>query len=134
MDPLLARRLIGEAQVGRLGTVTPDGRPHLVPCCFALAREVVYSAVDAKPKSTFKLRRVRNIVVNSAACLLVDHYEDDWSALWWVRVDGTARVLPAGDEDVAARRALASKYPQYREVAIPGPVIALDVARWAAWP
>lgn len=105
-----------------------------MPCCFALVGDVVFTAVDAKPKSTFDLRRVRNIAANPAASLLVDHYQEDWASLWWVRLDGTARVLPAGAEENAALQALAAKYPQYREVAIPGPVITLQVERWASWP
>lgn len=135
MDPGLARRRVVEARVGRLGTITPEGRPHLVPCCFALVGEVAYTAVDAKPKSTLELRRLSNVAGNPAASLLVDHYEEDWASLWWVRLDGRAKVLPAGNEEEdAALRALADKYQQYREVAIPGRVIALEVHRWASWP
>jgi PPOX class probable F420-dependent enzyme len=134
VDLELARQRMRDARVGRLGTVTSAGRPHLVPCCFALADEVVYSAVDSKPKSTLALRRIANIVANPAASLLVDHYEDDWSALWWVRADGSARVVDSPPEEDAARALLAAKYAQYRDVAMPGPVIALEIRSWTAWP
>jgi PPOX class probable F420-dependent enzyme len=128
------RARVAEARVARLGTVTPDGRPHLVPCCFALDGETAYSAVDAKPKSTLALRRLRNVRATGGASLLVDHYDEDWSRLWWVRLDGTGRVLDDEPERDAALSALADKYPQYRRDPPPGPVLAIDVTTWLAWP
>jgi PPOX class probable F420-dependent enzyme len=135
------RRRVGGARVGRLATVTVEGRPHIVPCCFALAlardtgsRDVVYSAVDAKPKSTTALRRLDNLRANPHAALLVDHYSDDWSTLWWARVDGEGRVLEAGAERDAAIARLGAKYPVYLEQPPPGAVVAIDVVGWRAWP
>jgi PPOX class probable F420-dependent enzyme len=130
----VAKERVNVARVARLGTVTSTGWPHLVPCCFVLADEVAYTAVDAKPKSTLALRRIDNIVARGAASLLVDHYDEDWSALWWVRLDGTGRVVDSRAESEHAKGALVAKYPQYQRVAIPGPVIALDVDRWRFWP
>ena len=134
MDSAEMRRRVGEARSGVLGTVTADGRPHTVPCCFVLTGDVVYSAVDAKPKSTLALRRLDNLAANPAACLLVDCYDDEWSKLWWVRVDGAARVLVDGDERDHALDLLAAKYLQYQEVRPPGPVIAMDIISWRSWP
>ena len=134
MDPSLARSRVQEASVGRLGTITSSGRPHLVPCCFVLRDDTAYTAVDAKPKSTLALRRIDNLVGNPAASLLIDHYEEDWWALWWVRLDGTGRVVDSPAESEAAKKALVSKYPQYGQLAIPGPVIALEIETWRAWP
>ncbi|CAN5741883.1 TIGR03668 family PPOX class F420-dependent oxidoreductase [soil metagenome] len=128
------RQRVTDARVGRLGTVTADGRPHVVVCCFALAADTLYSAVDAKAKSTLALRRVENLRVNPAASLLVDHYEEDWSALWWVRIDGRGRVLDDGDERTRALALLAAKYEQYRRRPPPGPVIALAADVWRSWP
>ncbi len=124
------------ARVGRLGTVRPDGRPHIVVCCFAMADDVVYSAVDHKPKTTMALQRLRNLTTNPAASLLVDHYSEDWTALWWIRVDGTGRVIADGREHEHERAvaALCAKYEQYRRQPPAGPVIAVDVARWSGWP
>jgi PPOX class probable F420-dependent enzyme len=139
VDDAAMRRRVDEARVGRLATVTPEGAPHVVPCCYVLAGETVYSAVDGKPKSTLALRRLANVMAHPATSLLVDHYDDDWSALWWVRLDGSARLLDATvDPAAAAEQAraldlLAAKYPQYRERRPPGPVLALDVDRWRAW-
>ena len=133
------RRRVDEARVGRLATVTPEGTPHVVPCCYVLAGETVYSAVDGKPKSTLALRRLDNVRAHPTTSLLVDHYDDDWSALWWIRLDGAARVLDAttdpaaAAEQVRALDLLAAKYPQYRERRPPGAVLALDVERWRAW-
>ncbi|MDQ1384584.1 MAG: hypothetical protein QOG65_1963, partial [Actinomycetota bacterium] len=137
MDPEEMRRRFRDARVARLATVTNDGRPHLVPCCFALsgdAREVVYSAVDAKPKSTIALRRLENLRANPHAALLVDHYSDDWSTLWWVRLDGEGRVLDDGDERDGAIALLTTKYRVYVEQPPPGAVVAIDVVRWRGWP
>ncbi len=128
------RRRVGEARSGVLSTVTAEGQPHAVPCCFFLKGDVVYSAVDAKPKSTLALRRLDNLAANPAACLLVDFYDDDWSKLWWIRVDGAARVLVNGDERDHAIDLLAAKYPQYLEIRPPGPVIAMDITVWRSWP
>ncbi len=139
-----ARRRVAEARVARLATADAEGRPHVVPMVFALASgrdasetrsgDTVYSAVDAKPKRSTSLRRLANIAANPRVAVLVDHYEDDWHALWWVRADGTGRVLdadePEGREAIAR---LVARYPQYRQQPPPGPVVAIDVARWSSW-
>jgi PPOX class probable F420-dependent enzyme len=131
VDGAEMRGRVREARVGRLGTVRRDGRPHLVPVCFVLVGDVVYSAVDHKPKRSERLRRLDNLRANPAACLLVDGYEEDWARLWWVRVDGTGRVLDAPPGDALA--ALVAKYPQYAERPPGGPTIALAVDRWSGW-
>jgi PPOX class probable F420-dependent enzyme len=128
------RHHVGESRVGRLATVTASGRPHIVPCCYALVGDVIYSAVDGKPKSTLALRRLDNIRAHPYASLVVDHYTDDWAQLWWVRVDAAARVLDSGAERDRALDALAAKYAQYAETRPPGAVIALDITRWTSWP
>lgn len=139
-----ARRRVAESRVARLATADAEGRPHIVPMVFALASgreagetrsgDTVYSAVDAKPKRSASLRRLANIAANPRVAVLVDHYEDDWHALWWVRADGTGRVLDADEpegRDAIAR--LVARYPQYRKQPPPGPVVAIDVARWSSW-
>ena len=128
------RARVAGARVGRLATVTTSGRPHVVPCCFALDGDVVVSAVDAKPKSTLALRRLDNLRAHPAASLLVDHYAEDWATLWWVRLDGTGRVVEDGAGRDAALALLAAKYEQYRRDPPPGPVVALEVTAWRAWP
>ncbi len=133
MDETEMRRRFAAAQVARLATVTPEGRPHLVPCCFVLVDDDVYSAVDAKPKSTTALRRLDNLRAHPEAALLVDHYSDDWSTLWWIRADGDGRVLEAGAEHDAAIAQLTRKYPIYATDPPPGAVIAIHVRTWHAW-
>lgn len=131
-----AADLFGTARVARLATVDPSGRPHLVPMVFAVVGAVIYSAVDAKPKRHTALRRLANIAQEPRVAVLADHYDEDWATLWWVRADGTARVLdPAGDaaEVRGAVVALSARYPQYRDAPPGGPVIAVDVRRWSAW-
>jgi PPOX class probable F420-dependent enzyme len=124
---------VAEARVGRLATIDPDGRPNLVPFVFALEGETLYSAVDEKPKRSKRLRRVENIRARPDVTVIVDHYEDDWTRLWWVRLRGTARVLEEGDERERALELLADKYEQYRREPPTGPAIAIQIAEWRAW-
>ncbi|TQF68426.1 TIGR03668 family PPOX class F420-dependent oxidoreductase [Rhodococcus spelaei] len=128
------RRRFAEARVARLGTVTADGLPHLVPVVFAVVGDVVYSAVDDKPKSTRRLRRLDHVAATGRATLLVDAYDEDWTRLWWVRVDGAADVTDAtSKEGAAAVDALVDKYSQYTDMRPGGPVIAVRIERWAWW-
>ena len=123
---------IASARVGRLATVRPDGTPHVVPVTFALSGDALVTAVDSKPKRTTQLQRLRNAREHPVASVVVDHYDDDWSQLWWVRVDGHAEVVEATDatEDIDA---LVAKYAQYRAVRPVGPVLRLRVERWTSW-
>jgi PPOX class probable F420-dependent enzyme len=129
------RRRVQAARVGRLATVGGggDGTPHLVPVCFALLGETVYSAVDYKPKRGGRLRRVANLQETGRASLLVDEYDEDWTRLWWIRLDGRGRVVDDPTEAGSALAALAEKYPQYQARQPEGPVIAVDVRRWSGW-
>jgi PPOX class probable F420-dependent enzyme len=127
-----ARKRFGAARVARLATTNKDGTPHLVPVVFALVDDVVWTAVDAKPKSTAALRRLDNVRTEPRVSLLVDDYCDDWSALWWVRADGAATILDIEDA-TAGLDALIAKYPQYQEERPPGPVLRIDVTRWSSW-
>ena len=127
------RRLVATARVGRLATVGGDGRPHAVPICYALRGQTVYSAVDHKPKRRTALRRVANLTETGRACLLLDEYAEDWSTLWWVRLDGSGRVVADPAEAARAVSALVEKYPQYRERPPAGPVIAVDITGWTGW-
>ncbi|HUO36691.1 MAG TPA: TIGR03668 family PPOX class F420-dependent oxidoreductase [Mycobacterium sp.] len=130
VDP---RSRFAQAPVARLATVAADGAPHLVPVVFALVDDVVYTAVDAKKKSTKQLRRLANIEANPQVCMLVDHYSNDWTQLWWVRADGVAQVHYGGEEMGTGYYLLRRKYAQYARVALDGPVITVTVLRWSAW-
>lgn len=135
MDATQARARFAAAPRAVLATADAAGRPHLVPVCFALDGDTLLSAVDGKPKRTLALRRLANIEANPAVALLVDGWDgEDWSALWWARADGRARVLAPADPQ--ARRAvelLAARYPQYRDEPPAGPVLAVAVERWSGW-
>ena len=129
-----ARARFASARVARLATADAQGRPHVVPFVFALVGDTVVSAVDAKPKRSTALRRLANVAANPAVAVLADHYEDDWTALWWVRGDGRGRVVDAASaEGRHALELLADRYAQYRAEPPPGPVLAVDVARWSGW-
>ena len=122
-----------------MATVRSDGAPHIVPVTFAISNETLVTAVDAKPKRTANLQRLRNLRTNPAVSIIVDDYADDWSALWWIRIDGRAKVVEgdaAGDEATersAAIESLVAKYPQYQRTAPSGPVIIVQPTRWTAW-
>ncbi|MGW3499012.1 TIGR03668 family PPOX class F420-dependent oxidoreductase [Streptomyces sp. NPDC001020] len=136
-----ARRRFTRARVARLATVDFRGRPHLVPVVFAWRDEdTIVMAVDRKPKSSQRLKRLHNVAVNPAVCLLVDAYDEDWDRLWWVRADGGARTVPPGaptegDRQVYERAIglLEQKYPQYQDNPPDGPVIEVTVHRWSGW-
>jgi PPOX class probable F420-dependent enzyme len=121
------------ARVARLATTDPDGRVHLVPIVFVLDGKTLYTAVDAKPKRSRRLRRIENARDRPDVAVLVDHYEDDWSRLWWVRLRGRARVLDAGEEAERALGLLVEKYEQYRREGPGLPVLAVDVRDWRGW-
>ena len=116
------------ARVARLATADAAGTPHLVPITFVVTEDVIWFAVDDKPKRSRELRRLDNIRTNPAVSVLVDHYEDDWSKLWWERADGTAEVIADGPVDL-----LAEKYPHYRDRPPAGPFVKITVQRWSAW-
>jgi PPOX class probable F420-dependent enzyme len=125
------------APVAVLATVGADGAPHVVPVVFAMRTigeaTTVYTAVDAKRKSTHRLRRLANIAANPRVSLLVDHYDTDWTQLWWIRADGVAAVHHSGEDMAVGYAALRHQYPQYDRVALDGPVVTVTVTHWSSW-
>jgi PPOX class probable F420-dependent enzyme len=135
MDHAEARTRFAAARVARLATV--GVRPHLVPVTFALVGDdTIVTAIDHKRKRTTALQRLKNIKANPQVAVLVDHYDDDWTGLWWVRADGLARILDPGDEpslQTAATTELASKYAPYRSRPPAGALIVITVQTWIGW-
>jgi PPOX class probable F420-dependent enzyme len=127
------RRRVAAARVARLATVSADGRSHMVPFCYVLAGELLYSAVDSKKKRSTRLRRLENVRRDPRVTVLVDHYEEDWSRLWWVTLAGRAQELDPGAESQEAVRLLAGKYQQYVRMPPEGPVLRIEVERWSGW-
>lgn len=133
MNDEQARSRFAAARVAILGTADAEGVPHLVPVTFVVAGDIVSSAVDDKPKRGRRLRRHANIRAQPRVSLLVQHWDEDWSRLWWVRADGLAVVT---DEQSIVDRVvtrLRQKYSQYHEVNVEGPVIEVAVQTWRAW-
>ena len=135
-------RFLADTRVARLATADADGRPHAIPVCFAYADlgyggEAIYIVLDRKPKSTGlkRLRRVRNILANPQAALVVDHYDEDWRDLRYILVSCRAGLLNGDEPEAASAVALLrEKYPQYRDMALEGnPVIKLTPERYTAW-
>jgi PPOX class probable F420-dependent enzyme len=116
-----------------LATVTEAGRPHIVPVTFAVDGGHVYTAVDAKPKKTPRLRRLRNIRAHPGVAVLAQHYDDDWTSLWWVRADGRAAIAEDPEQMARPIALLAARYRPYREHPPTGPVIDITVERWTGW-
>ncbi len=134
-DALMARE-----PVARLATVDSEGHPHIVPIVFAASGDHLYSPIDAKPKQSSNLKRLRNLREQPDAALLIDHYEANWQRLWWVRLDVHADVLTTSEatrrEFDAAVAALQRKYPQYATVPVlreEPMLIRMRVLRTVAW-
>ena len=133
--PSWAVDMLRTARVARLATADRAGQPHVVPVCFAVLDDRLYSAVDLKPKRTRELRRVRNVRENPHVSLVVDEYHEDWTKLRWVMIEGTAHVID-GDERARGLAALVTKYPQYAAMDLArtaGDVLAITPARVVAW-
>ena len=129
----MVRERVEAARIARLGTIDADGRAHLVPIVFVLEGDTLYTAVDAKPKRSRRLRRIENARERPDVTVLVDHYDENWRELWWVRLRGRARVLERGEEAEHALALLAAKYDQYARERPGMPVLAIDVAEVRAW-
>lgn len=131
-----ARARFAESPVAVLGTVDDAGEmstPHLVPVTYVVTGDRVFIAIDDKPKRGEDLKRLRNIAANPHVCLLAQHYQDDWSGLWWARADGTARVIDAGDMPFGVLGGFVGRYSWYRSHQPNGPVIEVAVQRWSGW-
>ncbi|MEC3954171.1 TIGR03668 family PPOX class F420-dependent oxidoreductase [Nocardia sp. CDC153] len=125
------------ARVAHLATADDAGQPHLVPVTFAVSPTdtplYVVIAVDHKPKMTANLRRLRNIESNPLVSLLADEYDEDWTRLWWARLDGEAEILTAAADLATPLEWLSAKYAQYRAEPPAGPVIRIAVASVRGW-
>lgn len=126
--------LIHELRVARLGTIGPTGLPHLVPVCYALVDGRVFIPVDEKPKSSRNLARLRNIERDPHVSLLFDRYDDDWTQLAWVRIDGIATVAERGDSNRAALSELRARYHQYDSMELESaPLVSVAPLKLTAW-
>lgn len=133
MGGAAAREAFATARVVRLATVRPDGMPHVVPVVFAVDGDVIYTAVDQKPKRTPHLQRLDNLAHEPRCALLADHYDDEWSRLWWVRADGRADVIDDPGQDHPGLALLAARYDAYRSDPPKGPLVIVSVERWTGW-
>jgi PPOX class probable F420-dependent enzyme len=129
-----ARTRFVTSAVLRLATAGADGRPHLVPCTFAVdGADRIVIGIDNKPKSSRSLRRLENIAANPQVSLLADDYTDNWAELWWARADGIAAIERSGPRQAGYWHQLRRKYPQYEGQVLDGPVIVVDVLSWSGW-
>jgi len=132
-----ARELLTTARVAHLATADQYARPHVVPIVFVWRDGILYTPLDRKPKRDddwHALRRVRNIETNGRVAIIVDHYEEDWTKLAWVLLEGVATILETGEEREAAIRALQAKYAQYAGAALDArPVVRVAIERTVAW-
>jgi len=125
------------ARIARLATQDEDGKPHVVPICFVWDGEVFYSAIDRKPKrvAPSRLTRLENIKKTPHVALLIDHYDEDWTRLWYIFVHGEAALVSAPAEHARAIQHLRAKYPQYdaKMLADDAPVLRVTPGRISAW-
>ena len=129
-------RFLAARRVGRLATTTADGRPHVVPVCYAFDGVLLYTPIDEKPKrvGVGELRRIKNLRENPRVSLVVDDYYDDWTKLAFVIVQGRAEIVERGDERSEALALLREKYPQYRAMALEErPLLVIEPESVAAW-
>jgi PPOX class probable F420-dependent enzyme len=134
LDSSQARDRFVRSRVVRLATADAAGRPHVVPCTFAIdAAGRIVIGIDNKPKASANLRRLTNIAANPRVSLLADFYSDDWEQLWWARADGTATIERTGTEHAEHWRLLRARYLQYEGQILGGPVIVVQVATWSGW-
>ena len=134
LDPDDQRARVARAPAARLATLRADGTPRLVPITFALVDGLLCSAIDTvKPKTTTRLARLADVARDPRAGVVVDHYADDWTTLWWVRIDGTAAVHDDGDLRARALAALVAKYEPYAAAPPDGPVLVVTPTRWSGW-
>jgi PPOX class probable F420-dependent enzyme len=130
--PAAVLERFAQGRVARLATLSAAG-PRLVPVTFAWYQGTAVWAVDrVKPKRPGPLRRERDLAADPRVAMLVDHYAEDWTALWWVELQGEAAILE-GAAAAAALAALAGRYAPYRTARPPGPVVAVTPRRWAWW-
>lgn len=131
------RRYVERARVARLATADTDGRPNVVPICFALLEGDVVFALDEKPKrgDPSDLRRVRDIEANPLVAVVVDRYEEDWKRLGWVQIRGQAAVIePSAAGHRRAIEVLRSKYDQYTDHALERyPVVRVRPGHAVSW-
>ncbi len=130
------RRLVAESRVARLATADSAGSPHLMPVCFTMDGDTAYSVIDQKPKQAdpMKLRRIRNILSNPSVSLLIDHYDEDWTRLWYVLLRGVASLVQRGPEHRWALALLRKKYPQYRSMCLEDrPIVRIHLFRAVSW-
>jgi len=128
----LERAFLMRRRVGHLATADRSASPHLIPVCFAVSSHRLYSAIDDKPKRGELLKRLRNIAENPRVAFLADHYDEDWSRLGWVMIDGCAVLLEGGREHDAAKALLKDRYAQYASMNL-GTVISIEIARVRSW-
>lgn len=128
-----ALEALARCRVGHLATIQPSGDPHIVPITFAVHDTTVVTMVDHKPKSATRLQRLVNIERHPSVTVLADRYSEDWSELWWVRVDGRAEIHEDDKAWRDARTALADKYEQYRDQIPEGPAIVISIDRVSSW-
>jgi len=127
---------IQEARIAHLATADNQGRPHVIPICFAFDGKEIYSPIDEKPKKTspLLLKRVRNILANPYVAVVIDRYDEDWNKLAYVLITGRAKLLLRGARHERAVRLLRKKYPQYRQMRLEErPVIRIAIAGWTSW-
>jgi PPOX class probable F420-dependent enzyme len=136
--PVSIAGFIAEGRVGRLATADPSGQPFVVPICYAFDGAALFSAIDAKPKTPGRgeLKRIRNIRENPRVSVVIDRYDEEWTRLRYVIIQGKAEILTTGAAFSHGVDLLLAKYPQYRSMGLDrdaGLMIRVEPGRVTAW-
>jgi PPOX class probable F420-dependent enzyme len=132
----IERGYLGPARTATLGTIATDGRPRLVPICFVLVGDALYTPIDEKPKTPHPraLARIRDIERRADVTVLVDRWDEDWDRLAWLRCEGLASLTDDAPERATAIDALRAKYPQYADHDLAHrPLIRIAIERVVTW-
>ena len=132
-----ARALVDSLDVARLATIEPSGQPHVLPICFVVVADTLYSVVDGKPKrNPLALARLRNVAADPRATVVADRYDADWTRLAWAMLAGRAEIVDDDREYASALSRLERKYAPYRGAGFTratNPMLALRIERVRFW-
>ena len=138
------KTIINTARVARLATIDLECKPHLVPVVFAYDndRDFYFIPIDEKTKRSRpeNLKRVRNIKENPNVALLIDEYNEDWTKLYFIMIQGKASIIGGKKLDQnemsllkKAHKLLRNKYPQYQKIGVGEYVIMIMPQKVIAW-
>jgi PPOX class probable F420-dependent enzyme len=136
------KTIIDKARIARLATVDSECKPHLIPVVFVFGNDCYYIPIDGKTKQSRpeKLKRAKNIQQNSNVALLIDEYNEDWTKLYFIMIQGKASIIGGKELEQnelllleKAHKLLSDKYLQYQKIDIGEYVIMIILQKVISW-